>query len=48
MELALPEARYYGELCRDRRLRPQNGLRNDDFTLVRVIHHDSWVEAKER
>lgn len=26
----------------------KNGLRNDDFTLVRVIHHDSPVEAKER
>jgi hypothetical protein len=26
----------------------KNGLRNDDFTLVRVIHHDSRVEAKER
>ena len=25
----------------------QHGLRNDDFTLVRVIHHDSRVEAKE-
>ena len=25
-----------------------NGLRNDDFTLVRVIHHESPVEAKER
>jgi len=25
----------------------KNGLRNDDFTLVRVIHHDSRVEAKE-
>jgi Protein phosphatase 2C len=25
----------------------KNGLRNDDFTLVRVIHHDSPVEAKE-
>jgi hypothetical protein len=26
----------------------KNGLRNDDFTLVRVIHHDSPAEAKER
>src|SRR5438128_1849395 len=26
----------------------KNGWRNDDFTLVRVIHHDSPVEAKER
>jgi hypothetical protein len=26
----------------------KNGLRNDDFTLIRVIHHDSPVEAKER
>jgi len=26
----------------------KNGLRNDDFTLVRVIHHDSRVKAKER
>src|SRR5438046_9147752 len=26
----------------------KNGLRNDDFTLVRVIHHGSPVEAKER
>jgi len=26
----------------------KNGLRNDDFTLVRVIHHDSPVAAKER
>ncbi len=26
----------------------KNGLRNDDFTLVRVIHHDSRVAAKER
>jgi len=26
----------------------KNGLRNDDFTLVRVIHRDSRVEAKER
>src|SRR6266566_1878122 len=26
----------------------KNGLRNDDFTLVRIIHHDSRVEAKER
>ena len=26
----------------------KNGLRNDDFTLVRIIHHDSPVEAKER
>ncbi len=26
----------------------KHGLRNDDFTLVRVIHHDSPVEAKER
>ena len=26
----------------------KNGLRNDDFTLVRVIHHDSPVSAKER
>lgn len=30
----------------------KNGLRNDDFTLVRIIHHDSQhdspVEAKER
>jgi Protein phosphatase 2C len=25
----------------------KNGLRNDDFTLVRVIHHGSRVEAKE-
>src|SRR2546421_1294033 len=25
----------------------QHGLRNDDCTLVRVIHHDSGVEAKE-
>jgi len=25
-----------------------HGLRNDDFTLVRVIHHDSPVAAKER
>jgi hypothetical protein len=25
----------------------KNGLRNDDFTLVRVIHHDLPVEAKE-
>ena len=25
----------------------KNGLRNDDFTLVRVIHHDSRVDAKE-
>ena len=25
----------------------KNGLRNDDFTLVRVIHHASPVEAKE-
>jgi len=25
----------------------KNGLRNDDFTLVRVIHHDSRVKAKE-
>jgi hypothetical protein len=25
----------------------KNGLRNDDFTLARVIHHDSLVEAKE-
>jgi hypothetical protein len=25
----------------------KNGLRNDDFTLVRVIHHDVPVEAKE-
>src|SRR3989442_2796114 len=23
----------------------KNGLRNDDFTLVRFIHHDSPVEA---
>jgi hypothetical protein len=26
----------------------KNGLRNDDCTLVRVIHHDARVEAKER
>ena len=26
----------------------QHGLRNDDFTLVRVIHHDLPGEAKER
>jgi hypothetical protein len=26
----------------------KNGLRNDDCTLVRVIHHDSPVAAKER
>ena len=26
----------------------KHGLRNDDFTLVRVIHHDSPVAAKER
>jgi len=26
----------------------KNGLRNDDFTLVRLIHHDSSVDAKER
>jgi len=26
----------------------KTGLRNDDFTLVRVIHHDSPVEAKRR
>jgi hypothetical protein len=26
----------------------KHGLRNDDFTLVRIIHHDSPVEAKER
>jgi Protein phosphatase 2C len=26
----------------------KNGLRNDDFTLVRIIHHDSPVEAKAR
>ena len=26
----------------------KHGLRNDDFTLVRVIHHDAPVEAKER
>jgi hypothetical protein len=26
----------------------KNGLRNDDFTLVRVIHRGSRVEAKER
>jgi hypothetical protein len=26
----------------------KNGLRNDDFTLVRLIHHDAPVEAKER
>lgn len=26
----------------------KNGLRNDDFTLVRVIHHDLPDEAKER
>jgi hypothetical protein len=26
----------------------KNGLRNDDFTLVRVIHHDAPVGAKER
>lgn len=26
----------------------KNGLRNDDFTLVRVIHRESPVEAKER
>src|SRR2546425_749995 len=25
----------------------QHGLRNDDCTLVRVIHHASRVEAKE-
>src|SRR5207302_6167573 len=25
----------------------KNGLRNDDFTLVRFIHHDLPVEAKE-
>jgi len=25
----------------------KNGLRNDDFTLVRVIHHDLPIEAKE-
>jgi len=25
----------------------QHGLRNDDFTLVRVIHHDLPVDAKE-
>jgi len=25
----------------------KNGLRNDDFTLVRVIHHELPVEAKE-
>jgi hypothetical protein len=25
----------------------KNGLRNDDLTLVRVIHHDSLVEVKE-
>src|SRR5260370_17987788 len=25
----------------------KNGLRNDDSTLARVIHHDSLVEAKE-
>src|ERR1051325_3401894 len=25
-----------------------HGLRNDDFTLVRIIHHDSPVAAKER
>jgi hypothetical protein len=26
----------------------KNGLRNDDFTLVRLIHHDAPVAAKER
>ncbi|HEV8263465.1 MAG TPA: protein phosphatase 2C domain-containing protein [Gemmatimonadales bacterium] len=26
----------------------KHGLRNDDFTLVRVIHHDAPVGAKER
>ena len=26
----------------------KNGLRNDDCTLVRVIHHDARVRAKER
>ncbi len=26
----------------------KHGLRNDDFTLVRVIHHDSPAAAKER
>jgi hypothetical protein len=26
----------------------KNGLRNDDLTLVRVIHHDVPVEAKAR
>jgi hypothetical protein len=26
----------------------KNGLRNDDFTLVRVIHHHSPAEKKER
>jgi hypothetical protein len=26
----------------------KNGLRNDDFTLVRVIHHHVPVEAEER
>ena len=26
----------------------RTGLRNDDFTLVRVIHHASPVEAKEK
>jgi hypothetical protein len=26
----------------------KNGLRNDDFTLVRVIHHDGRAVAKER
>ena len=26
----------------------KHGLRNDDFTLVRVIHHDAPVAAKER
>ena len=26
----------------------KNGLRNDDCTLVRIIHHDSPVAAKER
>lgn len=26
----------------------KHGLRNDDFTLVRIIHHDSPVAAKER
>ena len=25
----------------------KHGLRNDDFTLVRVIHHDLSIEAKE-